>query len=183
MEGEQLRETQRSAKAQRYAKAATARLDTVDHQILTALNADARLTIKALANRLGLAESTCAYRVRALRDSGVIQGTQLRVNLPALGYPLQAIIKVRLGSHSQDHVNRLYADLVATPGVIQAFHVAGADDFHLYVAVENAEALRSLVLNHVTSHRVVRQTETQLVFELRDGAGVLAHDTLGRETS
>ena len=155
---------------------ASTRLDAVDHQILAALNADARLTIKALASRVGMAESTCAYRVRALRDTGVIQGTQLRVNLPALGYPLQAIIKVRLGSHSQDNVNRLYDDLAATPGVIQAFHVAGADDFHLYVAVENAEALRSLVLNHVTSHRVVRQTETQLVFELRDGAGVLAHD-------
>ncbi|MGB8380221.1 MAG: Lrp/AsnC family transcriptional regulator [Dermatophilaceae bacterium] len=176
-------EGQRGARADGASTTGTARLDAIDYQILAALNADARLTIKALASRVGLAESTCAYRVRALRDSGVIRGAQLRINLPALGYPLQAIIKVRLGSHSQDLVNRLYADLVATPGVIQAFHVAGADDFHLYVAVEDAEALRDLVLNHVTSHRVVRQTETHLVFELRDGAGVLAHDAPVRETS
>ena len=161
--------------------ASSARLDEVDHQILSALSLNAGLTNKALATRLGLAESTCAYRVRALRESGVIRDTQLRVNLPALGYPLQAIVKVRLGSHSRANVSQLYSDLVDAPGVIQAFHVAGADDFHLHVAVQNAEALRDLVLNHVTTHRVVRQTETQLVFELRDGAGVLTHPPETRE--
>lgn len=148
-------------------------LDSLDHRILGALSVDASLTNKALATRLGVAESTCAYRVRALRQAGVIHDTRIRLDVAALGYPLQAIIKVRLGSHSQEHVNRLYDDLAATPGVLQAFHVAGSDDFHLHVAVRDAEALRDLVLDHVTVHRVVRATETQLVFELRDGAGVL----------
>lgn len=148
-------------------------LDEVDLQILRALAGDGRLTNKALATRLGLAESTCAYRVRALRDSGVISGTRVTLDLAALGYPIQAVIKVRLGSHDQEHVRSLYADLVRVPGVIQAFHVGGEDDFHLHVAVEDAQALRDLVLEHVTIHRVVRQTETQLVFELRDGVGVL----------
>ncbi len=115
--------------------------------------------------------------MRALRDHGVIRGTSLRLNLAALGYPLQAVIKVRLGSHDKGHVRRLYDDLVRAPGVLQAFHVAGEDDFHLHVAVATAEALRDLVLHHVTVHRVVRQTETQLVFELRDGAGVLGPAT------
>ncbi len=149
-------------------------LDGTDLAILRALDADARLTNKALSARLGLAESTCAYRVRALRDRGVITGTALRCDLAALGYPIQAVIKVRLGSHDQQHVTALYDALVQAPGVIQAFHVAGEDDFHLYVAVQSPEALRDLVLHHVTVHQVVRQTETQLVFELRNGAGVLA---------
>ena len=149
-------------------------LDDLDRQILSALVMDADLTNKALASRLAVAESTCAYRVRALRDAGVITGTRLELNLPALGFPLQAIVKVRLGSHSQANVSQLYAELVEVPGVIRAFHVAGADDFLLHVAVEDAQALRDLVLEHVTVHRVVRQTETQLVFEVRDGAGIVA---------
>jgi len=148
-------------------------VDAIDHRILRELHAQADLTNKALAARLGLAESTCAYRVRALRDAGVITGRRLAVNLRAVGYPLQAVVKVRLGSHDREHVNQLYADLVRAPGVIQAFHVAGEDDFHLHVAVTDAEALRDFVLQHVTVHRVVRQTETQLVFELREGVGVL----------
>ncbi len=148
-------------------------LDAIDQRILGQLLDDCGLTNKALAHRLGLAESTCAYRVRALRDAGVIRGTRLQVDHALLGFPLQAIIKVRLGSHNQADVNRLYDKLTATPGIIQAFHVGGADDFHLHVAVENAEALRDLVLEHITVHRIVRQTETQLIFEVRNGRGVV----------
>jgi DNA-binding Lrp family transcriptional regulator len=59
------------------------------------------------------------------------------------------------------------------PGVLQVLHAAGQDDFHLHVAVESPQALRDLVLQHVTVHRVVRQTQTQLVFEARDGVGIL----------
>lgn len=152
-------------------------LDETDIAILRALSADARLTNKALAARLGLAESTCAYRVRALRENGVTTGTSLNVDLSALGFPIQAVIKVRLGSHNKAHVPRLFADLANAPGVIQAFHVAGEDDFHLHVAVESPRALRDLVLDYVTVHKVVRQSETQLVFEHREGAGVLPPPT------
>jgi DNA-binding Lrp family transcriptional regulator len=154
-------------------------LDAVDQKILSALIDNGDLTNKALASRLGLAESTCAYRLRALRDSGVITGRRLGLDLRALGDPLQAVIKVRLGSHTEAHVTRLYADLARSPGVLQVFHLAGEDDFHVHVAVEDAEALRDFVLHHVTVHKVVRQTETQLVFELREGAGVLPRVPLG----
>lgn len=148
-------------------------IDGIDRDIVRTLQDQADLTNKALASRLGLAESTCAYRVRALKEAGVILRHRLSVDLALLGYPLQAVIKVRLGSHDEAHVRTLYDELVRAPGVIQAFHVAGEDDFHLHVAVTDAEALRDFVLHHVTVHRVVRQTETQLVFELREGTGVL----------
>lgn len=147
--------------------------DETDLAILRLLAADARLTNKAVAYRLGLAESTCAYRLRALREAGVIEGSSLQLDLAALGYPIEAIIKVRLGSHSERHVQELYDALITVPGVLRVFHVAGADDFHLHVAVADAQALRDLVLHHVTVHRVVRQTETQLVFASHAGVGVL----------
>ena len=148
-------------------------LDEVDLRLIAALGQDAEMTNKALAHRLGLAESTCAYRLRAMRDRGVIAGRRLVVDHAALGYPLQAIVKVRLGSHDEAGVTRLYEALVGAPGVLQAFFMSGADDFHLHVAVRDAEALRDLVLHHVTRHRLVRQTETQLVFEVREGVGAL----------
>ena len=148
-------------------------LDETDLQLIAALTEDAEMTNKALAHRLGLAESTCAYRLRALRDRGVIVGRRLVVDHAALGFPLQAIVKVRLGSHDEAGVTRLYEDLVRAAGVVQAFFMSGADDFHLHVAVRDAEALRDLVLHHVARHRLVRQTETQLIFEVRDGVGVL----------
>lgn len=147
-------------------------LDDTDRRILSELLANGRLTNAALASRTGIAESTCIHRVRALRDSGVIKGFHAEIDLGALGLPMQAVVKVRLGTHNRDEVNRFHATLSEIPGVLTIFHVAGEDDYLLHVAVESSQALRDLILEHVTVNPVVRHTETQLVFGVIPAAGV-----------
>lgn len=149
-------------------------LDETDLELLAILTREADITNKALAHRVDLAESTCAHRVRALRDRGIIRDTRIRLDEAAVGFPLQAIIKVRLANHTGPTVTALFDALASVPRVLQVFHVAGVDDFLVHVAVQDATALRDIVLEHITVHPVVRGTETQLVFELRDGAGLLA---------
>ena len=153
-------------------RAGQAELDDVDRAILHAVDTDASVTNKALARRLGLAESTCAYRLRQLRERGILRGTRVELDLAALGYPLQAVISVRLGSHNQAVVNEFFDAIVQVPRVLQVFNVAGSNDFLVHVAVEDAEALRDIVFEHITVHRAVRQTETHLAFEARRGVGV-----------
>ena len=144
-------------------------LDELDVAILRVLTQHGDVTNKALAQRLEIAESTCAHRVRSLKARGVIRDTRVRVEPDALGYPLQAMIRVRLTNHTPEGVHAL-AD---TPRVLQVFHVAGADDFLVHVAAADTAALRDIVLEHITVHPVVRATETQLIFDLRDGRGLL----------
>lgn len=154
-------------------------LDGTDLAILTELVADGRTTNAALAARVGVAESTCAYRVRALRSAGVVRSVNAQLDLAALGHPIQAVVKVRLSGHDRERVRTLYDRLVAVPGVLRVLHLAGEDDFHLHVAVPSPERLRDLVLEHVTVHPDVRQVETHLVFEVREGRGVLPAPTAG----
>ncbi|RZS58951.1 DNA-binding Lrp family transcriptional regulator [Microcella putealis] len=149
-------------------------LDGIDRRLLLALERNARLTNAALAKAAGIAESTCTQRLRSLRDRGVIRGFRAEVDPAAAGRPMQAVIKVRLGSHDRDGVLAFHERLTRIPGVIRIFHVAGADDYLLHVAVATAEALRDLVLEHITQHPGVVHTETQLVFEVLDGPGALA---------
>ncbi|HYP72655.1 MAG TPA: Lrp/AsnC family transcriptional regulator [Microbacterium sp.] len=151
-----------------------AALDPLDLRMLAALQRQPERSNKALADELGIAESTCAYRLRALRSRGVVAGIRMLIDPAALGLPLQAVIRVRLGRHTREGVGRLFDALVATPGAIEVFHVAGEDDFLVHVAVEDAAALRDIVLQHITVHESVRTTETHLVFERREGVGPLA---------
>ncbi len=148
-------------------------LDRIDLLILAALVRSPGRSNKALAADLDLPESTCGYRVRALQARGVVAGVRVLLDPVALGCPLQAVIKVRLGRHTQSGVAELFDALAATPGVIEVFHLAGEDDFLVHVAVEDAEALRDIVLLHITVHDVVRTTETHLVFARREGVGPL----------
>lgn len=147
-------------------------LDETDLAMLAALARDARITNSALARRVGIAESTSVKRLRRLRETGIIAGFTTQMDLAALGYPIQAVIKVRLSDHNRDHVLRFHATLTRIPGVLTAFHVAGEDDYLLHVAVKSPDELRDVVLGHINVHREVRHTETQLVFAVLPGAGL-----------
>ena len=70
-------------------------------------------------------------------------------------------------------VDALFDRLVAIPGALSVAHVSGDNDFHVHVAVATPERLRDLILEHITSHPAVTKTQTQLIFEARQGAGVL----------
>ena len=165
------------------AKGSAAPLDATDRRIVAELMADGRVTNAALAARVGIAESTCIHRVRALRASGVITGFRAEVDLARLGLPLQAVIKVRLGSHNRDLVTRFHEVLAQIPGALRILHVGGEDDYLVQVAVGSAQELRDLVLEHINIHPVVRHTETQLVFEEMPGAGVLGSPAARASTS
>ena len=148
-------------------------LDALDRRLLTELADDGRITNAALAKRLGIAESTCLQRVRALRERGVIRGVHADIDLAALGFPIQAVVKVRLGSHNRDHVASFHQVLAKVPGALRILHVGGEDDYLIQVAVASTQELRDLVLEHLNVHPVVRHTETQIVFEEIPGVGVL----------
>lgn len=148
-------------------------LDAIDRALVAELVRDGRITNAALAARVGIAESTCLARVRALRESGVITGIHARVDPAALGLPIQAIIRVRLTSHLPDHVLRFHRALRDIPGLITAFHTAGADDYLLHVAVTSPAALRALILEHITVQPGVSHTETQLLFDVVAADGMV----------
>lgn len=146
-------------------------LDAVDRAIVRELLADARTPNNALAERVGVAPSTCLARVRALRERGVIAGYHAEVDLPSVGLALQAMISVRLRAHTREQNGSFRAAAPHLPGVLAVFHMAGSDDYLLHVAVADPEALRCFVVDHLTAHPAVAQTRTNLVFERVPGGG------------
>jgi DNA-binding Lrp family transcriptional regulator len=139
-------------------------LDEVDRAILRVLARDARLPNNAVADLVGIAPSTCHGRIRALRERGVVRGFHADIDPGALGLGLQAMIAVQLNAHTRDQIRAFVRDVPKLPGVVSAFHVAGADDYLLHVAVRDSDALRDFVLDHLTGHPAVRRTETSLIF-------------------
>ncbi|HEX2904435.1 MAG TPA: Lrp/AsnC family transcriptional regulator [Jatrophihabitans sp.] len=147
-------------------------LDDVDRRILAELSADARLPNNALAERVGIAASTCLGRVRSLRDRGVIRGYHADVDPGAIGRPIQAMIAVRMQSHARSHLTEFAAGVSELPEVLNVFFLAGADDFLVHVAARSTENLRNFVVVNLSGNPDVALTETNLIFEhIRAGAG------------
>jgi DNA-binding Lrp family transcriptional regulator len=139
-------------------------LDEVDRAIVRELTADARLPNNALAERVGIAPSTCLGRVRALRDSGVIRGFHADVDQTMVGRPIQAIVAVRMQSHARGHLMDFMAEVAQLPEVRNAYLLAGAHDFFLHVACANPDELREFVIANLSGNPDVALTETNLIF-------------------
>ena len=82
-------------------------LDRIDFAILDALQSDARISNKDLAERVGLAPSSCLERVRKLRADQTIRSFSVEIDQGALGIGLQAMITVQLNQNAQG--DRLFA--------------------------------------------------------------------------
>lgn len=142
-----------------------ASLDRIDRAIVAALQNDARIPNNALAAQVGVAPSTCLGRVRALRARGVIRGFHADVALDALARGLEAIVAVRVRAHARTLVEDFRAYVLDLPEVVQVFHVTGADDFLLHVAVRDTDALRDFMLDRLTGRSEVGHLETRLIYE------------------
>jgi DNA-binding Lrp family transcriptional regulator len=146
-------------------------LDAVDRAILEALSDDARVPNSRLAERLGIAPSTCLARVRALQSSGVLRGFHADIDMAALGRPLQAMIAVRLTVHHREQIEAFTRAVRELPGVLSVFHVAGVNDYLVWVAAADAHDLREFVVDHLATHPSVAHAETSLIYEHRRGPG------------
>ncbi|MEJ7649798.1 MAG: Lrp/AsnC family transcriptional regulator [Nakamurella sp.] len=149
-----------------------ARSDVVDRDIHRLLAADGRIANNALAERVGIAASTCLARVRALRESGAIRGIHADVDPAALGLPLQAMIAVRVQSGSRSHMMAFADHIRRRPEVRNVYFLAGADDFLVHVTAADSAALREFVVDELSARPEVALTETNLIFEHLRGAGL-----------
>jgi DNA-binding Lrp family transcriptional regulator len=147
-------------------------LDAVDHAILEALSEDARIPNNRLAERVGVAPSTCLARMNALREAGVLLGFHAEIDLSALGRPLQAMIAVRLAVHAREQIDAFTNDVRKLPGVLSVFHMTGVTDYMLWVAAPDMQGLREFVVDHLATHGAVAHAETSLIYEHRRGPGI-----------
>lgn len=140
-------------------------LDRIDREILRVLQNDARTLNKVLAERVGLAPSSCLVRVQRLIADGVLAGFHARVDPGAIGLSLQAIVFVQLASHGGSAIEDFRCRLLALPEVVQLFHVGGAQDLLVHVVARDTDHLRRLVSHDLAAHAQVRHIETNIVFD------------------
>lgn len=156
----------------------SADLDRIDRELLRALQQNARLANKELAARVGLAESSCHERVKRLVASGVLRGFHAEVEPRALGVGLQALVAVKLQRHTSSAVTSFREAVLAHGETVALFHVAGANDFLVHVAVRDSDALRDFILRAFTARPEVGHVETSLIYEHARNAGFGTVDVL-----
>src|SRR5882672_6540969 len=102
-----------------------AELDDIDRRIVAALQAEGRLPIVDLADKVGLSATPCQRRVKRLEEEGVITRYAALVSPAALGTGLQALVEITLDDHSEKTVEAFEAAIRARPEVVACYAVTG----------------------------------------------------------
>ena len=140
-------------------------LDDIDRHIVRELARDARIANNALAERVGIAPSTCLGRVRSLRERGVIRGYHADVDYGALGRHVQALTAITIRPPTREIIEAFRNWVSQLPEIVGVFVVSGAADFLLHVAVPDTDALYAFVIDRLTERPEVADVNTSVVYE------------------
>ena len=110
-------------------------LDRYDRAILKLLQQDARITNTSLAEKVSLSESACLRRVRALEESGLIEGYSAILNQQKAGYPVNVFVNITLNQQAQSGLEAFEAAARKIPEVMECYLMTGDYDYLLRVVV------------------------------------------------
>ncbi|MGR9169897.1 Lrp/AsnC family transcriptional regulator [Rhizobium sp. KDH_Rht_773_N] len=117
-------------------------VDDIDRAMIEALAGNSRISLKELAQAVGLSSPSAAERLRRLEDRGVVTLFTIDLDPAAIGYPLQAIVRVRPLPGQLHIVERIIQD---TPEFIECDKVTGDDCFIARLVVRSMAELDNIL--------------------------------------
>jgi Lrp/AsnC family leucine-responsive transcriptional regulator len=117
-------------------------LNNVDQRSLEVLLKDARISLKELGQQVGLSSPSVSERLHRLEERGVIRGFTVDIDPQALGYQLQAIVRIRPLPGKLQMVQKLIED---TPEFCECDKVTGEDCYIARLFVRSIAELDQVI--------------------------------------
>ncbi len=150
------------------------KMDLIDRKILTALQADASISIAELADRVGLSQTPCWKRVQKLEATGVILRRVALVAPEKIGLGLTVFVQIETADHSGPWLERFAETVSAWPEVLEFYRMAGDVDYMLRVVVADMTAydgfykrlIGSFALKNVTSRFAMERVKSTTAYHV-----------------
>ena len=151
-------------------------MDSIDRKILTALQADATISIAELADKVGLSQTPCWKRIQRLEQQGIILGRVALVSPEKIGLGLTVFVSIETGDHSIEWLTEFASFVAAQPEVMEVYRMAGDTDYVLRVTVADMAAydgfykrlIAGARLKNVTSRFAMERIKAETAFALPD---------------
>ncbi len=135
-------------------------MDSIDLQILAALQQDGRMTNVELAHKVGLTAPPCLRRVRALEQAGTIRAYHADIDPAALGFTITVFAMVSLKSQAEADLEAFEAYVAALPEVRECHMLIGEIDFILKVVARDLQSFQQFLTSKLTPAPNVASVKT-----------------------
>lgn len=143
----------------------TGKLDRIDHRILMVLAANGKLSMAALAARVGLTKTPVQARVRRLEAEGYIRGYVALIDHDRIGEGHIAFVQVTLADTRSAALEAFNAAVQPIREIEQCHMIAGGFDYLLKVRTKDIGAYRRILGEKISALPHVAQTSTFAVME------------------
>jgi len=138
------------------------KLDKIDRKILKNLQNNGRITNVELAQLAGISAPPCLRRVRALEESGFIQGYFTKVDPQMLGYGVTVFAQVKLVSQAETDLKKFEELVISWPLVRECHMLAGETDFLLKIVASDWDQYQNFLTNNLTAAPNVTSVKSSL---------------------
>ncbi|MET0668799.1 MAG: Lrp/AsnC family transcriptional regulator [Xanthobacteraceae bacterium] len=139
-------------------------LDATDRKILVLLQADGRMSLAELAEKVGLSPSPCLRRVRMLED-GVISRYVAVLDQRAVGLPVSVFVSIKLEKQRQESLDRFAKAIERWPEVLECYLMTGSRDYWMRVVVPDLDAYERFVKQKLTRVEGIASIESSFALE------------------
>jgi Lrp/AsnC family leucine-responsive transcriptional regulator len=140
-------------------------LDAVDRKILVQLQANGRMSLAELADKVGLSASPCLRRVRMLEKAGVISRYVAVLDQRAVGLPVSVFVSIKLERQKQDALDRFAKAIERWPEVLECYLMTGPRDYWLRVVVPDLATYERFVKQKLTRLEGIASIESSFALE------------------
>ena len=148
-------------------------IDQIDQRILRALSTNARLSMVALGEQVGLSKTPVTLRVRRLEEAGIIKGYRAELDAGRLGLEHVAFIEVKL-SNTRESALQEFNTAIRKISEVEACHmIAGGFDYLVKVRTSSVWDYRLVLGEKISQLPHLASTSTYVSMEsVLDQAGV-----------
>ena len=127
----------------------SAHLDKIDLKILKILQEDAKIPATEIAEKVGLSQSPCWRRIKALQESGCIQSTVAILNRQKLNLGIVALVNIKLSHYGRSSLEAFEKEILAFSEVVECWTISGNMDYILRVVTKDMESYESFLRDHL----------------------------------
>lgn len=120
------------------------KLDHLDRALLRALQQDASLSQRDLAERVGMSQNACWRRLHALRSAAVLQGQTVLLDRTAIEMDLTVIVLVKTRHHAKEWLDNFKKVILSIPNIVDFYRIAGEYDYMLKIVARDMNAFDAI---------------------------------------
>lgn len=140
-------------------------LDRFDKAILSELERNGRLSLSALAQKVGLSKTPVQARLRNLEAQGYIRGYSAIIDREKMGEGHIAFVQVTLSDTRSAALDDFNKAVLAVPQIEQCHMIAGGFDYLLKVRTRDIASYRRVMGERISALPHVSQTSTFVAME------------------